>query len=107
MLKLQIGRICKMRITPIAVSLVYVGIIIFCAVLYYLIPGELACDKKPWDSLYFSIVTITTLGYGDLTPLTDTGKAIAALEALAGIVLLGLFFLATSLYVAEKEQRKK
>ena len=26
------------------------------------------------DSLYFVIVTITTIGYGDLVPITDTGK---------------------------------
>lgn len=26
------------------------------------------------DALYFSSVTLTTIGYGDLTPLTDAGK---------------------------------
>ena len=37
---------------------------------------------------YYSIVTITTLGYGDITPVTDVAKAFSALEALAGQLYL-------------------
>ncbi len=40
------------------------------------------------DFFYFSFITITTTGFGDLTPLTDTGKMIAAFEALIGQVYL-------------------
>jgi Ion channel len=42
------------------------------------------------DHLYFSFVTLTTLGYGDLTPATSLGRALVSLEA-----LLGQIFLAT------------
>lgn len=38
--------------------------------------------------MYFSLVTITTLGYGDLTPVTDVGRYLASLEAVVGQVLL-------------------
>lgn len=41
--------------------------------------------------LYFSAVTITTVGYGDVVPLTGLSRSLAALEATLGIVLLGLF----------------
>ena len=41
--------------------------------------------------MYFSVVTITTLGYGDLTPLTATTKIIAGTEAVSGVVVIGLF----------------
>jgi hypothetical protein len=34
--------------------------------------------------LYFSLVTLTTLGYGDVTPLTTAARMSAALEALVG-----------------------
>jgi voltage-gated potassium channel Kch len=37
---------------------------------------------------YFSFVTITTLGYGDVTPVTDVAKAFAALEAVVGQLYL-------------------
>ena len=37
---------------------------------------------------YFSFVTITTLGYGDITPVTEVAKAITVLEAVAGQLYL-------------------
>lgn len=40
---------------------------------------------------YFSAVTITTLGYGDIVPITNTARLLVATEAIAGIVLIGLF----------------
>ena len=39
-------------------------------------------------SLYFSFVTLTTLGYGDVTPVTAAARMTAALEALTGQVYL-------------------
>lgn len=43
-----------------------------------------------FTSLYFSIVTFTTLGYGDYVPGDDLCKMTAALEALTGYYLLAL-----------------
>ena len=40
------------------------------------------------DFAYFSVVTITTLGYGDLTPATDIGRSLAMLETLFGQIFL-------------------
>lgn len=40
------------------------------------------------DYLYFSFVTLTTVGYGDLTPATSLGRALAVLEALIGQLYL-------------------
>ena len=37
---------------------------------------------------YFSFITITTLGYGDITPLSDRASALALLEALIGKIYL-------------------
>jgi hypothetical protein len=34
--------------------------------------------------LYFSVATLTTVGYGDITPLSPTARSLAALEALVG-----------------------
>lgn len=45
-------------------------------------------EGAKWDTLgdyfYFSMITITTVGFGDLTPGTDLGRAVAAGEALIG-----------------------
>lgn len=40
---------------------------------------------------YFSAVTITTLGYGDITPISDTARWLVTLESILGIVIIGLF----------------
>lgn len=42
------------------------------------------------DSLYFTVVMLSTTGYGDMSPSTPGGKLFASVFALAGIVLLGL-----------------
>lgn len=39
------------------------------------------------DAIYFSIITITTIGYGDITPIHPIGKIAVAFEALFGTIL--------------------
>jgi Ion channel len=41
--------------------------------------------------LYLSAMTITTVGYGDIVPLTDLARAATALEAVFGVVVAGIF----------------
>ena len=40
----------------------------------------------PVRSIYFSIVTITTLGYGEITPLSIAARNLAAMEAVTGVL---------------------
>ena len=42
------------------------------------------------DALYWSTVTLTTVGYGDLCPVTDLGRIISMLSALFGIAVIAL-----------------
>ena len=44
-----------------------------------------------WRMTYFSAITITTVGFGDIVPLTPTARTLAGLEAVLGWVLAGLF----------------
>ncbi|WP_169742700.1 potassium channel family protein [Paraburkholderia ferrariae] len=44
--------------------------------------SELANHPGLQDSIYFSIITSTTLGYGDLAPLTGGAKMLASTQAL-------------------------
>lgn len=41
-------------------------------------------------SVYFSIVTITTLGYGDITPTTYFGMLLASFEGIIGLIWLSM-----------------
>lgn len=42
------------------------------------------------DSIYWSVITLTTVGYGDVTPQTSLGKVIAVFTALTGICVVAL-----------------
>jgi voltage-gated potassium channel Kch len=48
-------------------------------------------DGNFWRLMYFSLVTITTLGYGDILPLSNVARGLVAAEAILGIVVIGLF----------------
>ncbi|MFT5181255.1 MAG: voltage-gated potassium channel [Alphaproteobacteria bacterium] len=39
------------------------------------------------DSLYFSLITVSTVGYGDITPVSDAIRAVTAVEVMLGILL--------------------
>jgi hypothetical protein len=41
-----------------------------------------SADRSTW--IYFSFVTLTTVGYGDITPVAHAARSLAILEALVG-----------------------
>jgi voltage-gated potassium channel len=43
------------------------------------------------DAFYFSVVTLTTVGYGDFAPQTDVGKIFTAVYVLVGVGILLAF----------------
>ena len=45
-------------------------------------------DLLEIDSLYFSVITLATVGYGDFTPQTDAGKLFTVVYVLIGVGIL-------------------
>jgi hypothetical protein len=43
------------------------------------------------DLMYFSFVTLATLGYGDITPVAKVSRALVELEAVAGMLYIAVF----------------
>lgn len=98
----------KLLHRPVAIGFLYLLLIPAFGVIYYLNPSFWDEPLTVIQSVYFSVVTITTLGYGDITPQTETARILAALEAFLGIVTIGLFLNAVARRSDEdKEARRK
>ncbi len=41
-----------------------------------------------WNALYFAIVTLSTVGYGDITPLSPLGRIVTVIMILTGVALI-------------------
>ena len=73
-------------------------------VIYHFIEGW-----KWLDSLYFSVITLTTVGYGDFAPQTDFGKIFTIFYIISGIgIIFGFinaFFEHRQLKGAERREK--
>jgi hypothetical protein len=78
------------------------------------ISNDLLAEKVAGESMqlqtftYFSFVTMTTLGYGDITPVTDNAQTLAWLEALIGQLYLAVMvagFVATHISESMRKNR--
>ncbi|MDE6285711.1 MAG: potassium channel family protein [Muribaculaceae bacterium] len=85
------------NIRPIVWIAVYVALVPVFAVIYNALPdgqfrvpdGTGAPDFGSW--LYYSIVTITTLGFGDYTPAGGAAQCVTAVEVMLGLSIMGFF----------------
>jgi len=59
------------------------------------------------DALWWSFVTITTVGYGDYYPVTYEGRIIAAILMVAGVGLFGTFTGFIASWLLEGNEKKK
>ncbi len=64
----------------------------------YMIEGETHGFSSIPTSIYWAIVTLTTVGYGDLSPQTDIGKAFASMIMILGY---GIIAVPTGIVTAE------
>lgn len=61
-----------------------------------------------FDALYWATTTLTTVGYGDICPRTDWGRAISMLSALMGVAVIALpSGVITASYLNELKEDKK
>lgn len=70
-------------------SMMIVITTIFGCLLYVVEGPEHGFNTIP-ESVYWAIVTVTTVGYGDLVPMTAMGRAIAALGMLTGYAIIAV-----------------
>ena len=90
------------------VSTITILLIIFAAIaVLNLETGEDSNIQSPLDALWWSIVTVTTVGYGDRFPVTPEGRIVAMILMVAGVGLFGTFtgFVA-SLFAEPKQDQE-
>ena len=80
---------------PLGWAIIYLLVIIAFAVLYYFAPEKWG-GSEPMngivDSFYFSVVTITTLGFGDVYPVSESlVRLLVSAEAILGVLIIGFF----------------
>uniref|UniRef100_A0A2K2C9H1 Potassium channel domain-containing protein n=1 Tax=Populus trichocarpa TaxID=3694 RepID=A0A2K2C9H1_POPTR len=82
---------------------VYLGLGTLC---FYVVRGDIKGKKSNpiLDSLYFCIVTMTTVGYGDLVPDSAPVKLLACVFVFTGMLLIGLILSKAADYLVEKQE---
>ena len=59
------------------------------------------------DSMYWAVITLTTVGYGDVTPVSVLGKLIAVFAAIGGVIVVALLTgIVASSFSLQMERRK-
>lgn len=83
------GSICVYILIGVTWSFFYVLIVTNSPDAFHINPANNRDNILNWDDLsYYSFVTLTTLGYGDITPVTPIARSAAYLEAIVGQVYL-------------------
>jgi voltage-gated potassium channel len=88
--------------------IIALGTALVAASLMHLAEGKVQPDKLGTipDAFWWAIVTIGTIGYGDVVPVTAVGKAIATVTIFAGLVLMALPVGIIATAFAEQIQRR-
>ena len=96
------------NVRPLIWMILYLVLIPIFALIYHWLPdGQFripdmgGVDYGSW--LYYSIVTITTLGFGDYTPMGAGAQAVTAIEVGCGLAVMGFFLNAVGAMKSEND----
>jgi Ion channel len=86
----------------------YMALVMFFGLTYFLLehysPGSLGISDKHAimviDPYYFSLITVSTIGYGDIYPIGTVAKFLVMIEVVAGVIFnVTIFGIATAFFV--------
>ena len=71
-----------------AVCILSGGYILLSALIMFQVEPE--SFKTFFDAIYWAVVTLTTVGYGDLYPVSDIGRVVSMISSVMGIAIVAL-----------------
>lgn len=109
------GRIARLVIPAFAFLTFYSLLVILFASVYtignslgapnFRVAGSLRALTFP-ESLYFSLTTLSTVGYGDISPASNLARFITAIEIVCGVLLLLFGFNEIFSFAQERRRRR-
>lgn len=95
----------KVKEQLLAVLLLVFIYIMVCALIMFQVEPDLF--DTFFDAIYWSAISITTVGYGDLSPQSDIGRFVAILSSLVGVAVIALpTGIITAAYTDEIKKKK-
>jgi len=105
-----LGKAISASLRKISIFMLFVImlVIIMGSIMYLVEDGENGFTNIP-DSIYWAIVTITTVGYGDISPVTPLGKFVASIIMILGysIIAVPTGIVTTEMALAARNRRHK